>query len=63
MFTLSISCEYINAKEYIFKSYGISKLVTIEISKSYRFSSSTYEVFWEDSNGDYGNEKCSVAVK
>ena len=62
-FILFLSCEYINAKEYIFKSYGISKLATIEISKSHKVSSSTYEGLWEDSNGDYGNEKCSGAVK
>ena len=62
-FILSLSCEYINAEEYIFKSYGISKLATIEISKSHKVSSSTYEGLWEDSNGDYGNEKCSGAVK
>ena len=60
---LFLPYEYINAKEYIFKSYGISKLATIEISKSHKVSSSTYEGLWEDSNGDYGNEKCSGAVK
>ena len=49
----------INAKEYIFEGYGVSKLSTIEISDSFKFSAYTSEGMWDDSNGDYGNEKCS----
>ena len=53
----------INAKEYIFNGYGISKQNTIEVSDDYKFSSYTSEGMWDDSNGDYGNEKCSGYVK
>ena len=53
----------INAKEYIFNGYGISKQNSIEVSDNYKFSSYTSEGMWDDSNGDYGNEKCSGYVK
>ena len=53
----------VNAKEYIFNGYGISKQNTIEVSDNYKFSSYTSEGMWDDSNGDYGNEKCSGYVK
>ena len=53
----------INAKEYIFNGYGISKQNSIEVSDDYKFSSYTSEGMWDDSNGDYGNEKCSGYVK
>ncbi len=35
------------------------KLSTIEISDDFKFSAYTSEGMWDDSNGDYGNEKCS----
>ena len=53
----------VNAKEYIFNGYGISKQDAIEVSDNYKFSSYTSEGMWDDSNGDYGNEKCSGYVK
>ena len=53
----------VSAKEYIFEAYGISKQETIEISNNFKFSSYTSEGMWDDSNGDYGNEKCSGYVK
>ena len=53
----------VNAKEYIFEVYGVSKLSTIEISESFKFSAYTSEGMWDDSNGDYGNEKCSGYLK
>ena len=53
----------VNAKEYIFNGYGISKQNSIEVSDDYKFSSYTSEGMWDDSNGDYGNEKCSGYVK
>ena len=53
----------INAKEYIFNGYGISKQDAIEVSDNFKFSSYTSEGMWDDSNGDYGNEKCSGYVK
>ena len=53
----------VNAKEYIFNGYGISKQEAIEVSDNYKFSSYTSEGMWDDSNGDYGNEKCSGYVK
>ncbi len=52
-----------NAKDYIFEVYGESKLSTIEISDTFKFSSYTSEGMWDDSNGDYGNEKCSGYLK
>ena len=52
-----------NAKEYIFNGYGISKQYSINVSDDYKFSSYTSEGMWDDSNGDYGNEKCSGYVK
>ena len=51
------------AKEYIFNGYGISKQHSIDVSDDYKFSSYTSEGMWDDSNGDYGNEKCSGYVK
>ena len=51
------------AKEYIFNGYGISKQYSIDVSDDYKFSSYTSEGMWDDSNGDYGNEKCSGYVK
>ncbi len=51
------------SKEYIFKGYGISNLKTIEVSESFKFSSYRSEGMWDDSNGDYGNEKCVGYVK
>ena len=53
----------VNAKEYIFNGYGISKQHTINVSDNFKFSSYTSEGMWDDSNGDYGNEKCSGYVK
>ncbi len=53
----------VNAKEYIFNGYGISKQYTIKVSDNFTFSSYTSEGMWDDSNGDYGNEKCSGYVK
>ena len=52
-----------NAKEYIFNGYGVSKQYSINVSDNYKFSSYTSEGMWDDSNGDYGNEKCSGYVK
>ena len=52
-----------NAEEYIFNGYGISKQHTIEVSDNFKFSSYTSEGMWDDSNGDYGNEKCLGYVK
>ena len=53
----------VRAKEYIFNGYGISKQYTIKVSDKFKFSSYTSEGMWDDSNGDYGNEKCSGYVK
>ena len=53
----------VNAKEYIFNGYGISKQDAIEVSDNFKFSSYTSEGMWDDSNGDYGNEKCLGYVK
>ena len=61
--TFTFSYGSINAREYIFEAYGISKQDTIEISNSFKFSSYTSEGMWDDSNGDYGNEICSGYVK
>ena len=52
-----------SAKDYIFEAYGISKLSTIKILDNFKFSAYTSEGMWDDSNGDYGNEKCSGYVK
>ena len=49
----------INANDYLFEGYAISKLSTIEISDDFKFSAYTSEGMWDDNNGDYGNEKCS----
>ena len=51
------------AKDYVFEGYGKSKQISIEISENFKFSSYTSEGMWDDSNGDYGNEKCSGFVK
>ena len=53
----------VHTKEYIFNGYGISKQYSINVSDDYKFSSYTSEGMWDDSNGDYGNEKCSGYVK
>ena len=53
----------VNAKDYIFEGYGISELSTIEISDDFKFSAYTSEGMWDDSNGYYGNEKCSGYLK
>ena len=58
-----ILIKNMNAKDYIFEGYGISELSTIEISESFKFSAYTSEGMWDDSNGDYGNEKCAGYVK
>ena len=52
-----------NAKDYIFEGYGVSELSTIEISDNFKFLAYTSEGMWDDSNGDYGNEKCSGYLK
>ena len=49
--------------ELIANGYGISKQYSIDVSDDYKFSSYTSEGMWDDSNGDYGNEKCSGYVK
>ena len=51
------------AKEYILEASAISKLITIEVSNNFRFSSYTSEGMWDDSSGDYGHEKCAGYVK
>ena len=53
----------VNAKEYIFNGYGISKQDAIEVSDNFKFSSYTSEGMWDDSNGDYGKEKCAGYLK
>ena len=55
--------DNVNAKEYIFNGYGISKQDAIEVSDNFKFSGYTSEGMWDDSNGDYGNEKCLGYVK
>ena len=65
MFFLSyiLSLGILNSKEYIFKGYGKSKQITLELTKKFKFSSYTSEGMWDDSNGDYGTEKCSGYIK
>ena len=41
----------INANDYLFEVYAISKLSTIEISDDFKFSAYTSEGMWDDSNG------------
>ena len=53
----------ITAQDYIYEAYGISKLSSIEITDSFKFSAYTSEGMWDDSNGDYGNEKCSGYIR
>ena len=53
----------ISALDYIYEAYGISKLSSIEITDNFKFSAYTSEGMWDDSNGDYGNEKCSGYIK
>ena len=53
----------LNAKGHLFEVYGLSLLSTIEMSKNLKFSSYISEGIWVDSNGDYGNEKCSGFLK
>ena len=60
---LFVSSGNVIAKDYIFEGYGSSELSTIEISDNFKFSSYTSEGMWDDSNGDYGNEKCSGYLK
>ena len=50
-------------KDYIFKAFASSKLVTIKISENENFSSYNSNNMWEDSEGDYGIEYCSGYVK
>ena len=56
-------CMHLSANEYIFKVYATSSLNTINISKNEKFSSYNSNGLWDDSEGDYGNEKCSGYVK
>ena len=63
MILMLLSFKSIVAKEYIFNGYGISKQYTIDVSENFKLSSYTSEGMWDDSNGDYGNEKCSGYVK
>ena len=51
------------AQDYIYEAYGISKLNSIEITNNFKFSAYTSEGMWDDSNGDYGNEKCSGYIR
>ena len=51
------------AQDYIYEAYGISKLSSIEITDNFKFSAYTSEGMWDDSNGDYGNEKCSGYIR
>ncbi len=51
------------AQDYIYEAYGISKLNSIEITDNFKFSAYTSEGMWDDSNGDYGNEKCSGYIR
>ena len=62
-FVLIIFVRKASAKEYIFKGYAVSKQETINISNNHKFSSYTSQGMWDDSNGDYGNEKCSGYLK
>ena len=55
--------KIVYAKEYILEASAISKLITIEVSNDFRFSSYTSEGMWDDSSGDYGHEKCAGYVK
>ena len=62
-FVLIIFVRKASAKEYIFKGYAVSKQETINISNNHKFSSYTSQGMWDDSNGDYGSERCSGYVK
>ena len=53
----------ITAQDYIYEAYGISNLSSIEITDNFKFSAYTSEGMWDDSNGDYGNEKCSGYIR
>ena len=57
------SIANISGKDYIFEGYGVSELSTVQISDNFKFSAYTSEGMWDDSNGDYGNEKCSGYLK
>ena len=57
------STANILGKDYIFEGYGVSELSTVQISDNFKFSAYTSEGMWDDSNGDYGNEKCSGYLK
>ena len=54
---------YMSVKEYIFEGYGNNKLVTINFSNHFKFSSIISEGMWDNSDGDYGNEKCSGFIE
>ena len=62
-FVLVILVRKASTKEYIFKGYAVSKQETINISSNHKFSSYTSQGMWDDSNGDFGSEKCSGYVK
>ena len=53
----------VNAKDYIFEGYGVSELSTIKISDNFKSSEYLSEGMCDESNGDYGNEKCSGYLK
>ena len=62
LFYILFNLELI-AKDYIFKAYATSELNTIDISENEKFSSYTSNGLWDDSDGDYGSEKCSGFVR
>ena len=62
LFYILFNLELI-AKDYIFKAYATSDLNTINISENEKFSSYTSNGLWDDSDGDYGSEKCSGFVR
>ena len=62
LFYILFNLELI-AKDYIFKAYATSDLNTIDISENEKFSSYTSNGLWDDSDGDYGSEKCSGFVR
>ena len=63
IFIFLFSIGNIIAQDYIYEAYGISKLNSIEITNNFKFSAYTSEGMWDDSNGDYGNEKCSGYIR
>ncbi|OUX16851.1 MAG: hypothetical protein CBE11_00905 [Rickettsiales bacterium TMED251] len=62
LFYILFNLELI-AKDYVFKAYATSDLNTIDISENEKFSSYTSNGLWDDSDGDYGSEKCSGFVR